>query len=332
MRAVHIVAPGKVEMVETPKPVPGPGEVLVRPLLEALCGSDIRGVYYSPEDEYPHPVGRAGHEVIAVIEETNEGRPATRVGDIALTLVPGECGMCEYFVAPSGWILPLPEGPPLEHLLMAQQLGTVLFSCKRLPSVVGQSVAIIGQGSAGLFWDVMLRRMGADTVIALDLKDARLKAALKFGATHTVNNAQTPALEGVTQILNGKLADLVVEAAGEPDAINLAATLVKERGRLVYFGIPRGSHRFEFDFWELFRKYCDIITNAEVQSEPGLVSFKSAIRLIANGDIDVSPMISHHIPFDRVFEAYELARSRDDGALKIIIEMPGYTNPPSRQT
>ena len=215
---------------------------------------------------------------------------------------------------------------------MAQQLGTVLFSCKRLPSVVGQSVAIIGQGSAGLFWDVMLRRMGADTVIALDLKDARLKAALKFGATHTVNNAQTPALEGVTQILNGKLADLVVEAAGEPDAINLAATLVKERGRLVYFGIPRGSHRFEFDFWELFRKYCDIITNAEVQSEPGLVSFKSAIRLIANGDIDVSPMISHHIPFDRVFEAYELARSRDDGALKIIIEMPGYTNPPSRQT
>lgn len=324
MRAAHIVAPGKVEMVETPKPAPGPGEVLVRPLLEALCGSDIRGVYYTPEEEYPMPIGRAGHEVIGVVEEVNEPGPGVSVGDIALTLVPGECGMCEYFVAPGGYLIPLPGGCPLEHLLMAQQLGTVFFSCKRLRSVVGQNVVVIGQGSAGLFWDIMLRRMGADTVIALDLKDARLATALKFGATHTVNNAQTPALEGVAKILDGKLADLVIEAAGEPDTINLAATLVKERGRLMYFGIPRGPHRFEFDFWELFRKYCDTITNAEVGGEPGLVSFKSALNLIASGEIDVSAMITHRFPFERIFEAYELARTRDDGAVKIIVEMPGY--------
>ena len=279
-----------------------------------------------PKRNTPTPLAELGHEVIAVIEETNETGPSVSVGDVALMMVPGEYGMCEYFVAPADYVVPLPGGCPLEHLLMAQQLGTVLYSCKRLSNVVGQNAVVIGQGSAGLFWDTMLRRMAAENVIALDVKDARLAAARKFGATHTINNARVSPQDRVMEILDGNLADLVVEAVGEPDAINLAHTLVRMHGQLVYFGIPRGPHRFEFDYSSFFNKYCDIITNSSTINEPGLTSFRLAIKLIADGQIDVSPMITHRFPFERVIEAYELARTRDDGAVKIIVEMPGYAS------
>ena len=49
-----------------------------------------------------------------------------------------------------------------------------------------------------------------------------------------------------------------------------------------------------------------------------------ALDLIATGEIDVAPMVTHRFGFADVVDAYELARTRDDGVIKIVIEMPGY--------
>jgi threonine dehydrogenase-like Zn-dependent dehydrogenase len=324
MKAVQVISPGRAEFVEAPRPALKPGHALVRSKLVSLCGSDVRMLYYAPDDEYPCAIGTTGHEMVGVVEAVDAVESGLKIGDVALTLAPYHRAMTEYFLAPVENVLVLPKGRPLEHLLMAQQLGTVIHACKRLPNVVGKTVVVIGQGSAGLFFDVMLRRMGAERVIGLDLKDARVAAGLRFGATHTLNNAQTDPIQAVTEITAGKLADVVIEAAGTAEAINLTPRLVAVGGQLLFFGIPH-TRDVIFSYWELFRKYCHTTSaGAAMLFDPAHTSFRMALDLIERGEIDVSPLITHRLPFDRVMEAYELARTRDDGAIKVVIEMPGY--------
>jgi L-iditol 2-dehydrogenase len=324
MHAAQVVAPGKIDLIETLKPALKPGHALVRPLLLSLCSSDVRMLYYAPPDEYPFAIGTTGHEMVGLVEAVDGPNSAVRVGDVALTLVPDHTAMAEYVVAPLVNVLVLRDGRPPDHLLMAQQLGTVVLACTRLPNVVGKDAVVIGQGSAGLFFCAMLRRMGAKRVIGLDVKEARVAAGRLFGATHTFNSARSDPLQAVKEITDGALADVVIEAAGEADTVNLTPRLVKIGGHLLFFGMPPRNTHVTIDFWTFFGKFCYATSaGATMELDPERTSFRLALDLIARGEIDVAPMLTHRFPFDRVREAYELARTRDDGAVKVVVEMPG---------
>ncbi len=324
MLAVKSPEPGKIEIVDVEKPLLAEGKVLVKTMLLSLCGSDVRRLYHPRPEEVPLPAGAPGHEMIGLVEEVHGRHAAVQPGDKALTLAPfAENAMAEYFLADEQDIIPLPAYRPLEHLLMAQQLGTVVFGCTRIPTLAGGSAVVIGQGSAGLFWSFMLGRMGLKRVIALEIAPARLQAARAFGATHTVNVREVDPADAVAGITEGAMADLVVEACGEVEGINLAPHLIKVGGLLLYFGLPPAP-RFEFDYLALFRKYCHTTSSGGVYKEQGRPSFRKALDLIASGEVDVAPMITHRFPFERVAKAYELARTREHGAIKMVVEMPGY--------
>jgi len=323
MIATQVIAPGKAVFVEAPEPQLQPGHALVRPVLVSLCGSDIYMLRYAPKENYPYPVGTTGHEMIGVVEAVAAPDSGIKPGDLALTIAPAHTAMTELFLAPIEHVLVLPPGKPLEHLLMGQQLGTVIYSCKVLPSVIGKDVAVIGQGSAGLFFDYCLRRMGARQVIGLDLAPARVAAGFKFGATRSVNNGQVNALEAVKELTQGRLADLVIEAAGEVEAIRLAPQLVKVGGHIHFFGIPRGQV-FPFDYAGFFFKFCSTTSRSDTWREPGELSFRQALEWIARGEVDVAPMLTHRLPFERVMEGYDMATTRADGLIKVVIEMPAY--------
>lgn len=325
MRAVQCIAAGEPRFVEAPKPELKPGYALVKTRLVSLCGSDVHMVYYEPPERYPFPRGTSGHEMIGVVEAVDAPGCGLQPGDVALTMAPYHTAMAEYFLAPVEHVLVLPSGTPTgrhEHLLMAQQLGTVIFACQRLPSLINKDVAIIGLGSAGLFFAAMCRRLGAARVIALDIVAHRAAVAPRFGATHALCNATDDAAQAVAEITGGQMADVVIEAAGEAASINLAPALVKTGGHILFFGIPR-AYGFAFDYEMFFRKYCTTTSIAGAGFEPGLKSTRAALDLVASGAIDVSPLLTHRLPFDRVQDGYQLARDRNDGAVKIVIEMPG---------
>jgi L-iditol 2-dehydrogenase len=321
MKAVQVVARGKAAIVDVPAPALRPGFVLVRPRRLSLCGSDIRMLYHAPESEYPFPPGTTGHEMVGTIEAIDTPGSALRVGDTVLALAPNHQAMAELFLALEEHVIPLPAGKPVEQLLQAQQLGTVLFASKLLPDVTGKTVAVIGQGSAGLFFNFQLRELGAGRIIALDLADFRLERSKAFGATHTIQNAANDPVAELQQIAGGELADVVVEAAGDVPAINLAIDLVRKGGDILYFGYPRGQ-TIPFNFDRFFHKCCRAQTIVGATVEANQASTRKAIELIASGQIDVSGMITHRIPFANVIDAYELHRTRGEQCLKIVIEMP----------
>lgn len=322
MRAVQVIAPGRAEFIEIPRPEMKPGFALVRPLFVSLCGSDTRMLYHAPRRLYPFPPGTTGHEMVGRVMATDSDDSTVRVGDPVLTLVDGHRAMAEYYLAPGDKVFSLPEDRPLEHMLQAQQLGTVIFACKHLPSIQGKSVAVIGQGSAGLWFDFMLQRMGASRVIAIDQHALRLQMAEHYGATDHIHNAEDDALDVLAEITHGKLVDLVVEAAGTSDAINLAYQLVRREGDILYFGVPQ-AEKITIDYETFYWKYPRVKTICEAQREPDQLSTRQALDLISEGTLDVGPILTHRFPFDEVREAYELQKEPGEDAIKIVIEMPG---------
>ena len=317
MRAVRSTDIGRVEIVEAPVPALKPGHVLVRTQKLAICGSDVRRLYHPLPEELPLPLGAPGHEVIGVVEQI-DAETDVRPGDQALVLVPDEDAMADYFQVPAEFALPLPPGP-VEDLLMAQQLGTVIYACRFLPNLVGGTAVVLGQGSAGLHWNAMLRRIGLRKIVGMDRKSARVKAGFSFGATDGIDTSRTDPVDAVRDLTGGEFADLVVVAAGESDAFNLGARLVRTGGRVQYFGVPH-DREFVFDYNALFRKYATTHSTGCSCREPGKVSFRMALDLIARGDIGMSGMVTHRFPLERVAEAYELARTRDDDAIKVVVE------------
>ena len=323
MKAVQIIARGKPAFVDAPKPTLQPGTGLVRALRLSLCGSDVRHLHYLPDDRYPTPSGETGHEMVGVVEAIDPQNGAIQQGDRVLCLAPDHRAMCEYYLAPVDRLLPLDPATPLEHSVQAQQFGTVLYAARVLPDVRGKTVAVIGQGSAGLWFNFALQQRGAAKIIALDLKAYRLAYSEGFGATHTIHNAEGSAAEALRDINGGELPDVVVEAAGEDESIRLAVEITRPDGFVLLFGVPRFDTMDGFPIFEAFWKTLTLRGMVGTIKDPGHACTRQALDYINSGAVDVAGMVTHTFKFADVFEAYELHRIQDEGAVKIVIDMEG---------
>lgn len=320
MKAIQIIARGQPAFVEVPKPRLKAGHALIKTLRLSLCGSDIRHIHHLPDHRYPTAPGETGHEMVGQIEAIDPADAGFAVGERVMALAPDHRAMAEYYLAPIDRLLPLRAGVPLEHLVQAQQFGTVLYAAKVLPDVRGKTAAVIGQGSAGLWFNTVLQARGADKIIALDLKAYRLRLSEHYGASHQIHNANGSPAEAIKAINGGQLPDVVVEAAGEADSIALAVEIARENGFILYFGVPR-CETIAFPIWQYFNKTITAKAMVHASREADHESTRRALDWISAGKVDVKPMITHTFAFADVLAAYELHRLQDEGAVKIIIDM-----------
>jgi L-iditol 2-dehydrogenase len=335
MKAGRWVDVGRVVCEEVPRPSPADGEILVRTAYTSICGSDLHSVYGGPPPPAV-PAGWPGHESVGEVVESR--CPGFEPGDRVLTVphfVDGRC-MAEYQALPGSFCIRLAGKAPLSHLLMAQQLGTVIYALRRHPlDLIGKDVAVIGQGSAGAFFTFLLKRAGARSVLVTDKSPARLAYSRQLGADLTVlaggadadgAGATGAGADGagfraaVLEATGGRGADLVVEAVGSRETFPLSVELAADSATVLWFGLPEGTGAYPFSFPEFFVRRLTAYAISGTQGEPGLESFRYAVQLIADGAIDVSPLLSHMLPIDRVEEAFHMAHDRTDGALKVSIE------------
>jgi L-iditol 2-dehydrogenase len=331
MKAGRWVDVGRVVCEEVPRPSPADGEILVRTTYTSICGSDLHSVYGGPPPPAV-PAGWPGHESVGEVVESR--CPGFEPGDRVLTVphfVDGRC-MAEYQALPGSFCIRLSDKAPLSHLLMAQQLGTVIYALRRHQlDLIGQDVAVIGQGSAGAFFTFLLKRAGARSVLVTDKSPARLAYSRHLGADLTVlaggpdADADADAdgagfRSAVLEATGGRGAGLVVEAVGSRETFPLSVELAADSATVLWFGLPEGTGAYPFSFPEFFVRRLTAYAISGTQGEPGLESFRYAVQLIADGAIDVAPLLSHMLPIDRVEEAFHMAHDRTDGALKVSIE------------
>ena len=325
MKAARWVDMGRMVCEDVPVPPVADGEILLRTAYASICGSDLHVVFPGAP---PHPAepGYPGHESVGEVVESR--CPAFAPGDRVLTVpfaVDGRC-LAEFQAIPGSACVPLPATAPLSHLLMAQQLGTVVYALRSHPlDVVGKDAAVIGQGSAGAFFTFLLKRAGAARVLVSDKSPARLAYSRKLGADLAVDASAADGGPGdfrsaVMEATGGKGAAVVVEAVGSRETFPLSLEVAAPGATLVWFGLPEGSEDYPFSFPQFFRRALTAYSNFGAQGEPGLESFRYAVRLIADGAIDVAPLLSHMLPIEEVDEAFRIARDRTDNALKVSIK------------
>jgi L-iditol 2-dehydrogenase len=320
VKAARWVDAERVVCEDVPVPSAADGEILVRTGYASICGSDLHGVFLGAPSE-PVPAGYPGHESVGEVVESR--CPGFEPGDWVLTVphaIDGRC-LAEYQALPGAFCIRLPEGVPLTHLLMAQQLGTVIYALRSHPlDVTGKDAAVIGQGSAGAFFTFLLKRAGAARVLVSDKSPARLAYSRKLGAGLAVDAGTADFLPAVMEATGGRGADVVVEAVGSRETFPLSVELAASGATLVWFGLPTGGGNYPLPFGEFFRRKLTAHTKFGAQGEPGLESFRYALRLVAEGAIDVAPLLSHMLPIEKIDEAFRIAHDRTDNALKVSIK------------
>ncbi len=325
MRAAVAVKRGIVRCEEVETPEAGPGDVLVRTLAASICGSDLHMVNTGwAMHDFPAMSGHPGHEAVGEVVESRSQKFSE--GDLVLTtphIWDSRC-FADYQAIDDAHVLKLDPGVDIDSVTLAQQLGTVIFAAKRLPeSLEGQTCLVVGQGSAGLFWDFILTHLGAEKIISIEPLHWRRELGITYGADETIDATGDSATQAVKELTDGLGADLVIEAVGSTPTLSQAFHLVRDEGQVVLFGLPESEEPVPFDYSQMFRSRASAFTVLGSQDEPGLTSYVEAVRTITSGEIDVNPIISHRINITEIDRAFDIATQRVDRAVKIGITFDG---------
>ncbi len=343
MRAAVLQTRGVMQMETRPKPVPGPGEVLVRVHSVGVCGSDVH--YYTHGKIGPFVVEKPlvlGHEMAGIIEEVGKGVSASRVGE-RVAVEPGvpdrTCSFCrsgrynlcpnvqfmatppvdgafvDYIVSPADFAFALPANVTLEEGAMIEPLSVGVYAVHRSEMKVGQSVVILGAGPIGLVTLQSARAAGAGALIVVDLDASRLELAKKLGATATINPTEQDTSEAILALTQGSGLDIVFEAVGSPKTAALAIHLVKRGGRVTMIGLPPEDN-FPYPLVAAMAKEADIVTVFRYANV-----YPAAIALVSEGRINVKALITHRFSLEKAEEALLLSNSRTDGVVKALVEI-----------
>ena len=321
MRAARIVAPKQFDFVDLDMPQAGDGECLVKLERVSVCGSDIRHGYgpIEPEEHYPMPAGRPCHELAGVIVESRTD--AYHEGQRVIVIPSrGTGGLMEYLVSSPDRMILLPDEGPLDEWVMCQPPGTVLYSCKRMDSVLQKNVLVLGQGSIGLSFTMITSRMGARSVIAVDPLDYRLEKSVQMGATHTINPDRDNLTDAVMEITRGAGPDIVVEAAGYPDTFNEAFRQVRQFGTVILFGIQSDDF-VPIEHNLLMEKQPSIFPTTGARSADPISQIQDMVSLRERGWCEPANLITHRLPFSDVQQAYDMYEQRQDNIIKVVMDI-----------
>ena len=325
MLAARLHAPNEMTCEEVARPslgeLDGEAGVLIESAVTTICGSDVHALNADVGlVPYPCPHGYPGHETIGKVVDTSTDD--LDVGQVVLGVPdPSRCAaFAEFQVLPTRYALPLPEGARPETMVLAQQLGTVIYALRRFGVDSGGEVAtVIGAGTAGVFFTSRLKALGFEQVIVSDLDPFRLDRAARAGADVTVHVPAENVAEATMDISGGRGADVVIEAAGYDIARADAVACVRQRGFVGLFGLPERKGHAAFPLYDFFRKNAVMQASTHAQDEPDLRSFREAIGLIATNAIAVDGLVTHRFSIERIHEAIVTAEDHDGGVGKVAV-------------
>ena len=333
MRAAVYHGAGRLTIDDHPDPSAGPGEIVIRTRACGICGTDLMEWYQDTKA----PVV-LGHEPVGDVVQAGEGAPF-EVGDRVFVhhhvpclecelCLGGRDTLCERFRAtridPGGLaeLIRVPaENVDLDvHLLpegMDDEAGTLIepLACilrgQRLAGVgPGSRVVIVGAGSMGLMEAELAQVLGASEVVVIEPNADRRPAAAALGAT--VLASCDP--DAVREALGGELAHQVIVCTHNHAAMNDALHLAGPAGVVQYFAPTPPGEMVPLDLGAVFWREVHLQSTYSA----GPADIRDALDLLAAGKVRCEGIVTHHVPFDEVDEAFRLARTGE--ALKVVID------------
>jgi 3-hydroxyethyl bacteriochlorophyllide a dehydrogenase len=174
----------------------------------------------------------------------------------------------------------------------------------------GDRVLVLGQGIVGQLVARLARLAGAAHVAVVDRVDVRLAAAQ---ADQVINVNQ----ESLEESMNGEPVDVLIEATGSMAALTGALPLLTNNGRILLLGY---YEHIDIPYAPIFMREAHILAAREWKFGPD-GDLPRVRDIIAHGEIDMSGLLTHRVPIDRIQAAYRLALE-DPSCLKVVLEWP----------
>jgi alcohol dehydrogenase len=344
MKALVYQGPGSKSWKEVPDPtLQADTDAIVRVDVTTICGTDL---HILKGDTPEVTAGRIlGHEAVGTVEQIGTGVKNAKVGDRVLVSCISACGVCQYCrdgrygqcLGGGGWILghlidgtqaelvrvpfadtstyPVPRGVSDEEILMVADILPTAYEVGVLNGHVqpGDTVAVVGAGPIGLSAITGARLFSPSSIIAIDLADARLDAAKRFGADQTFNNTAADAVAFVQSLTDGLGVDVAIEAVGVPATFELCAKLVRPGGRVANIGVHGKPATLHLE--SLWTRDVTITTGlVDTYSTPML------LKLVASHQVNVTDFATHHFALADIEAAYDTyARAGETGAIKVVL-------------
>lgn len=311
-------------------PVPAikePDDVIVQIKACGVCATDYKAIKGIRKNvTFPFI---AGHEPSGIVAEVGSEVKHFKVGDEVICQPSGYCGFCnhcrvgnthycEHAFGTGGdgptdiWPGAFAEFMRTKEQTLFVKPKTISFDAAAITEPLSgawkgvihysqmqlsDDVVVIGVGSIGLLCMMVAKAAGAGRLIAVDTSEYTLKIARELGATHVVNPAAGDAKKQIYDILpDGP--DLVIEAAGPIQAVNLMVDLRRRGTKWNVFGITT-PEKFELDGG--LTHFLEGRMDASFGTTP--LAMTKAIRLMETGLVDIEKIISHRFPLSKIHDA-----------------------------
>jgi (R,R)-butanediol dehydrogenase / meso-butanediol dehydrogenase / diacetyl reductase len=341
MLAVRWHARVDVRVEEVPPPAPpGAGELQLQVRWCGICGTDLEewlsGPVFIPATA-PHPLTGAraplilGHEFAGVVVAVGAGvtgpvpgqrvavdtiiscggchwcqrGEVTRCPSLGALGLHGDGGLAELCNAPARMCLPIPDAVADDAAALAEPLAVAVRALRRGRLRPGERVAVVGAGPVGLLAVQAAAAFGAGSVAVVEPRPERRALAVRLGAARATPPDGARTLQ----------ADVAIECAGTPDAIQTALQALRSGGRAVLLSIVTES--------------APIAPMDLVRGEKSLIGslshiwdedFREALRLLGRGTVQAAPLITDRIPLGAaVTGGLSLLRDEPEKHLKILV-------------
>ena len=336
MKAVRIVKPEQLELIEVEKPVINEKDnVLIRMTAAGICGSDV-GIYHGTNAAATYP-RIIGHEMVGVVDQVGPNVQNLKVGDRVIVNQVTSCGECypcrkgrgnvcdhlavrgvhidggyrEYIAVPESDCYILPDQLSDVDAVMIEPTTIAIQSCTRAQLEQEDMLLLYGAGALGSSILRIARQMCSHIIVA-DIMDDKLAEAKAAGAKYTINTQKEDFLEKVMEYTNGRGATVSIDAACVKDSLLNLLKATGNAGRVITMGFSTAPT--EVNQFLITSKELDV-RGSRLQNK----MFGKAIEMINAGTLDLAGSVSHTYPLTQAQEAFNFLDTRDPSIRKIVL-------------
>lgn len=344
MKAMLLTEYKNLQVTDVEDPSVGPQDLLIQVRACGICGSDIHGYDGSSGRRIPPLV--MGHEAAGVVTQVGAEVTGFQVGDHVTfdsTVSCGECFHCrrgeinlcdnrmvlgvscgeyrrhgafaELVSVPQHICYKLPEEMPFEHAALIEAVSVAVHAANRTPVSLGDTAVVVGSGMIGLLTIQAIRLAGCARVIAVDLDQNRLDAALSLGADVALKADEVDVAEEVKKLTGGRGADVALEVVGATATIDTAIECLRKGGSLTIVG--NLAPRVEMPLQKIVTRELTLYGSCASCGE-----YPACIELMRTGAIQVAPLITATASLEEGPEWFSRLYAGEKGAMKVIIQ-PG---------
>lgn len=308
-----------------------PGQVLVRTLYTLISpGTEtafLLGLPNTPRvfPQYP------GYSNVGLVEATSGNAKGFKLGD----LVASPSKHSSLVVQSVDNIFRIPREVPPKEAVFFYISAIALQAVRKSGLEIGETAVVLGLGLVGQLTAQLLRIGGAIPIIGVDLYDYRLKTARELAVDYTVNPSKTSLVGEVNRITEGRGVHLVIEATGNPEAVNLAFKLAGRRGRVILLGSTRGLSTVNF-YTEIHRKGLTVIgahnsIRPRFESSRGYWTIRDDVetvfKLLACKRLRVDKLATSTLDFRQASEAYRRLIEEKHRFISVILDWTSVEKP-----